>query len=149
LLFLLYDIYNINTISNIGGTYFLNEIKREHVANFLKDFKKIATEGRGIDFVPRSKNLDSLLMLGLTRKNAKEEILSLSVTDYCGGPEPDKDRPGEIWEFGKLIESKEVYIKLKIAQVGNEKIAKCLSFHIAEFALCFPLREEIKKGGNV
>ena len=73
-------------------------------------------------------------------KNRKDEILSLSTTDYCSGPKPDKDMPGEIWEFGKRIGGKGVYIKLKIAQVGNNKIAKCISFHKAEFPLCYPLK---------
>ena len=126
----------------------MNEIKRAFVVKFLKDFKKIATEGRGIDFIPRVKNRDALLKLGLTKKNAKQEILSLSVADYCSGPEPDKDRAGEIWEFGKLLNEKEVYIKLKIAQVEKEQIAKCISFHPPEFPLHFPLREGIKKGGE-
>ena len=123
----------------------MNEIKRAFLASFLKEFKKIATKGRGIDFISRSKNIDSLLKLSLTKKNAREEILSLSVADYCGGPEPDKNKPGEIWEFGKLVEGKEVYIKLKIAQVGQEKIAKCLSFHVAEYPLCFPLKGTKKR----
>ena len=126
----------------------MNGMQRGLITYFLREFKKIATEGQGIDFVPRRKNLDSLLELGLTQKNARGEILSLSVADYCGGPEPDRDKPGEIWEFGKAIGSKEVYMKLKIAHVGKEKIAKCLSFHVAEFPLCFPLRQKAKKGGG-
>jgi hypothetical protein len=126
----------------------LDEAKRGLIAKFLKKFKKIATEGRGIDFISRRKNLDSLAKLGLTKKNCKEEILSLSVAEYSHGPKPDKDRKGEIWEFGKLIANKEVYIKLKIAQVGKEKIAKCLSFHVAEYPLCFPLGEDLEKGGE-
>ena len=97
--------------------------------------------------VPRRKNLASLAKLGLTKRNCKEEILSLSEADYCNGPKPDTDRLGEIWEFGKLIEGKEVYIKLKIAQVGNEMIAKCLSFHVAEYPLCFPFRGDLKERG--
>ena len=64
--------------------------------------------------------------------------MNLTVDDYCEGPEPDKDRPGEVWLFGKRISGKEVYIKLKIAQVGKEPIAKCLSFHPAKHPLCFP-----------
>jgi hypothetical protein len=48
--------------------------------------------------------------------------------------------PGEIWEFGKRIGGNDVYIKLKIAQVGNDKIAKCISFHKAEFPLSYPLK---------
>ena len=123
----------------------MDQIKRAFVAMFLKEFKKIATEGRGIDFIPRDKNRDALLKLGLTKKNAKQEILSLSVNDYCSGPEPDKDRGGEIWEFGKTLEGKEVYIKLKIAQAGKEQIAKCISFHPPNFPLIFPFKRGDKK----
>jgi hypothetical protein len=123
----------------------LGETQKSGVVKFLIEFKKIMVTGRGLDIVPRRENLDALSDLGLTRNNLKEEILALSVQDYCEGPEPDKDRPGEIWIFGKQVAGKEIYIKLKIAQVGKEKIAKCLSFHPANFPLCFPYHD--KKGG--
>lgn len=121
------------------GNLSLRDNKRALTLAFLRDFKNIATKGRGIDFVPRKKNIESLAKLGLNKKAAKSEILNLSVSDYCDGPKPDTDRSGEVWEFGKEILGKEVYIKLKVAQVKGDKIAKCLSFHIAEFPLCFPL----------
>lgn len=116
----------------------MNEGKKEGIRRFLREFKEIATGRRGIDIVDRRKNMQALAKLGLTKKNCREEILNLSVEDYCDGPKPDKDRPGEVWEFGKLIEGKELYIKLKIAQVKDVKLAKCLSFHVAEWPLCFP-----------
>jgi hypothetical protein len=116
----------------------LDQGQKARIATFLKDFKKIVTTGRGLDIIPRPANMVCLAELGLTRKNQREEILALTVSDYCEGPEPDKDRPGEIWVFGKRISGKEVYIKLKIARVGKEKIAKCLSFHPAKHPLCFP-----------
>ncbi|MBW1900552.1 MAG: type II toxin-antitoxin system MqsR family toxin [Deltaproteobacteria bacterium] len=126
----------------------MGKTEKERIGNFLKEFKKIATQGRGIDLISRRKNLESLAGLGLTKQNCRDEILSLSVADYCSGPKPDRDRPGKIWEFGKTIVAREIYIKLKIAQVGTEKIAKCLSFHAAEFPLHFPCREGFKKGGD-
>jgi hypothetical protein len=126
----------------------LNEEQTKHVSDFLRQFKKIATSGRGIDIVNRRKNLEFLSKLGLTRKNCKDEILNLSIADYCEGPKPDKDKPGEIWEFGRLIRNQEVYIKLKIAQVGREMIAKCISFHVAEYPLCFPFKGSSKEGGE-
>jgi len=46
----------------------------------------------------------------------------------------------QIWVFGKKIDDKEVYIKVKIAQVGTDKIAKCISFHIAEYPLSYPFK---------
>lgn len=114
--------------------------KEVRAAIFLKNFKEIVTDGRGLDFVNRQENLKSLLDLGLTRKNAEHEILGLSVSDYCSGPEPDQDRGGSMWMFGKTIGAKEVYIKLKIAGVGDVKIAKCISFHVAKYPLCYPLK---------
>jgi len=100
------------------------------------------TEGRGLDIVNRqeNENLASLLGLGLTKKNAEHEILSLSVSHYCSGPDPDQDREGNIWVFGKNIRESEVYIKLKIAGVDGVKIAKCISFHIAKCPLGYPLK---------
>jgi hypothetical protein len=108
---------------------------------FLKDFKKIVTQERGLDIVDRKENLTSLLQLGLTKKGCKHEILNLSVSDYCAGPKPDRDRPGVIWEFGKKINGHDVYIKLKIAEAGSVRIAKCISFHIAEHPITNPLKK--------
>lgn len=44
-------------------------LKEDVVAGFLRKFKKIATE-RGIDIVPRRKNMEDLTSLGLTKKTA-------------------------------------------------------------------------------
>lgn len=117
------------------------------ITEFLLEFKGIATEGRGIDFVPRRGNLDALAELGLTFWNARDEILGLSVSDYCEGPTQDKDKPGHFWIFGKKIGGEEVYIKLKIVSMGNEKIAKCISFHASRRPLHFPYRR-VKGGGK-
>lgn len=126
----------------------MDEFKKDEIRNFLKEFKEIASKGRGIDVIPRRENIENLAQLGLTKKNRSEEIMTLSLTNYCKGPEPDKDKPGEIWIFGKQVGNKEIYIKLKIAQVGEEKIAKCLSFHTPKFPLCYPYKEELKKGDD-
>jgi hypothetical protein len=123
----------------------LSRDKEEEVNLFLKEFKLVA-KTRGIDFIPRQEFISTLTLLGITRQNCQDEVLSLSVDDYCQGPDDDRDRPGKVWVFGKRIEDREFYIKLKLAKVGEEMIAKCLSFHRAEFPLCFPLRSE--KGGK-
>ena len=112
---------------------------------FLKDFKKIVTQERGLDIVGRQENKKTLLQIGFTKKNCQNEILNLSVSDYCAGPKQDKDRPGVIWEFGKKIQGHDVYIKLKIAEAGSMRIAKCISFHIAEFPIINPLKKEQNK----
>ena len=110
------------------------------VAVFLKEFKSIVTRGRGLLVIPRKTNRDTLIELSINKRIRIIEILSLSKENYCNGPKPDKDMPGDIWEFGKVINGVEVYIKLKIADAACERIAKCISFHKAKFPLDFPLR---------
>lgn len=105
---------------------------------FLIEFKRIVTDERGLDIIPRPKNNQTILDLGLTKQNIRETILELAVMDYVRGPEADRDRQGEVWVFGKQVAQKEVYIKLKIAQVGTKRIAKCISFHVAEYPLRYP-----------
>lgn len=112
----------------------------QDVRDFLLDFKQAATVRSGIDIVPRADTLSTLAQLGLTKANLEQILLALSVTDYCKGPESDRDRRGELWFFGREIDGHQVYIKLKVAQVGQKKLAKCISFHIAKFPLRYPLR---------
>lgn len=128
------------------------KVSADRIRSFLKEFKMIAS-GSGIHVVNRTVNINALAEMGLTSKNREDEILSLSVADYCGGPERDRDKPGEVWMFGKQVGEKEVYIKLKIAEVtsvpGAEgKIAKCISFHAAEHTLRFLQRGKTKQKGG-
>ncbi len=90
--------------------------------------------------INRAENQQSLADLGMTKENRKNLILSLTVQDYCSGPEADKDQPGEIWVFGKAVGCQEVYIKLKIADTISMKIAKCISFHAARYPLNYPYK---------
>lgn len=112
----------------------------EQVRRFLVEFKQVATRGSGVDLVPRKSTRPTLLKLGLTKRNVEEILLSLSVADYCKGPVADRDRPGELWFFGKEIDGHEIYIKLKVTNVGGTDIAKCISFHFAEFPLTYPFK---------
>jgi len=116
------------------------DTNRLEVATFLKEFKLIVTQGRGLDVISRQVNIQALIDLGLTEQNRKQEILTLNVQDYCSGPEPDDSRPGNIWIFGRRINGKAVYVKLKIADVGRNKIAKCISFHPAQYFLTYPFK---------
>jgi hypothetical protein len=119
----------------------LNKEKKRQIRDFLRAFKHIGARN-GIYVIPRDKNQQALADLGLTRKNRFDIIMFLSVTDYCSGPEPDRDKKGCIWEFGKIIDGTPIYIKLKIAETDGGDIARCISFHAAEFPLSFPCRSE-------
>jgi hypothetical protein len=112
---------------------------RDEVEAFLNDFKQKA---RFFDIVfhPRDKNNEALLTLGITAKQREEIVMGLTVENYYKGPTDDIDpnRP-EYYEFGISIKSREIYIKLSLGKFN--KSPHCMSFHIAEHNLDYPLKE--------
>lgn len=110
------------------------------IHDFLLKFKQAIAGGSGVDLVPRNETRETIARLGLTKANLEELLLDLSVTNYSNGPEPDNDRPGEVWMFGLQIQGHEIYIKLKVVDIGKQKMAKCISFHIAKHPLKYPHR---------
>ena len=94
----------------------------------------------GIAFRPRDKNLQALADLGITAAQRLEFIKSLKIEDYIAGPKNDSydtSKP-DFYEFGKSINGIEVYIKLSPG--CENKRVDCMSFHIAEHNMNYPLR---------
>lgn len=85
--------------------------------------------------------MDALLKLRLSETNREEIILNLSVSDYCKGPNKDTDQDGDVWEFGKKADEKVIYLKLKIFMVDKRMLAKCISFHEAEYPMSWPFKK--------
>ncbi|HVJ49293.1 type II toxin-antitoxin system MqsR family toxin [Desulfitobacterium sp.] len=110
-------------------------ISKEEVVQFLQEVKGLIRKGKW-DFIPRRKNLLGIAVFGLTISQAKQEILKLNYTDYDRGPLKDNDKPGEVWEFIKDIDTQEAYIKLKIDVRG----CVCVSFHPSNGPKTFPFR---------
>lgn len=98
----------------------------------LEDMRKAIDSER---FLPinRKKNLDTLAHLGITWKDAKNEIYGLKETDYCKGPIIDRDSPSSdrFWVFKIRIESDMIYIKFKIVYQGDGHV-RVVSFHLDE-----------------
>ena len=116
------------------------DILRFQILRFLVDFKNLISQGNYY-ITNHLKNLQALAALGITLRQRDEAIFAIQLEDYVSGPLLDKYHPGNIWVFGKNIESIEIYIKLKIITYnnGNEK-AVCLSFHPAEKSMDYPFR---------
>mgnify|MGYP000999264935 CR=1 FL=1 len=113
----------------------------ERIVNeFLAEFKEIVLSGY-FYLVPREKNIEGLISLGINRQQVKKEILDLTYKNYYQGPVIDKDitYKGDIWIFGKDINNIQTYIKLKIEIKTGKKIARCISFHPADFTIKFSL----------
>lgn len=110
----------------------------DDVDSFLKEFKQKAKTFE-IYFTPRKKNTEALLQLGITAKKREQAIMSLTVDNYYQGPTKDTT-PGmpEYYEFGTVVNEKEVYIKLSLGKFNKSPL--CMSFHIAEHKMDYPLR---------
>ena len=47
-----------------------------------------------------------------------------------------------MWIFGKSIENKPIYIKIKLASFGPLNIVRVISFHFAKDVLKYPFKEK-------
>ena len=109
----------------------------QEVTSFLKQFKHVLLQG--FTFIPRKKNLDTVIYLGITIPYVKMIFSQLTYEDYISGPEKDRDRPSNmIWEFGIHAQGKDIYIKLSDDFSFNK--AKCISFHIADYPIKYPYK---------
>ncbi|HZV69294.1 MAG TPA: hypothetical protein VFG10_07115 [Saprospiraceae bacterium] len=102
----------------------------------------------GVAFRGRDKNLQALLDLDITPKQREDYLKDLTSDNYYSGPNPDRDVPGkpDYYEFGLVINNKNVYIKLSPGLSG--KMVDCISFHVAEWPLKFPLKSQPNEEDN-
>jgi hypothetical protein len=109
------------------------------IALFLDNFK-VKLGIWGVIFRnDRQKNTQTLADLEISVNDVKEVLADLAIEDYSEGPLPEIFYGGsEMWVFGKLVKRHEIYIKITLGLPGNPTI--CISFHVAEFPMTYPLR---------
>ena len=114
-------------------------VDKNKVERFLVDFKT-KLKIWGIYYRDdRGKNMQTLLDLDLRPDDRTEIIKTLEPTDYAEGPLEDYLYGGsEMWVFGKTVKGTEVYIKITLGNKNNKTI--CISFHVAEQPLKYPLK---------
>ena len=117
---------------------------RDQASIFILQVKEAITnpvgKWRTWDIVLRQENIEGMAELGFTQEDVRDEILDLDVFDYSQGPVPDRDIKGDLWIFGRIIQGKEIYIKLKLAQLQSLKLVKIISFHQANRPLNYPFK---------
>ncbi len=87
----------------------------------------------------RGKNLNTLILLELPPSERKRILHSLRIEDYSDGPILENLYGGsDMWIFGKEVKGKEIYIKITMGTFGSSVI--CISFHIAEHKMQYPLK---------
>ncbi len=109
------------------------------VAAFLKDFKE---KMRFLDVLfrnDRGKNAQALVDLELRPIERKNILEALETKDYSEGPLEEILYGGaDMWVFGKIIKKKEVYIKITMGAMNSGVI--CISFHLAQHKMNYPLK---------
>jgi hypothetical protein len=89
----------------------------------------------------RDKNKKALEELEIVPSFRRIVIENLKAEDYLKGPVVDElNRLGEMWAFGKDVKGREVYIKIMI--VGTTSQTICISFHLAEYPLEYPFKNQ-------
>ena len=112
---------------------------KEDVVLFLKNFKEKMKIWDVLFRDDRGKNAKTLIDLELLPIERKNILEKLEVQDYSEGPLVEKLYGGaDMWVFGKRIKKKEVYIKITMGTVNNSVI--CISFHIAEHKMNYPIK---------
>jgi len=87
----------------------------------------------------RGKNQQALLDLEISPAKRLEIIKSLESVDFVRGPLPDTlNKSTDLWEFGKKVKKKDVYIKITMGIANNPVI--CISFHVAEHKLIYAFK---------
>lgn len=113
--------------------------KETEVASFLKDFKEKVKFWDVLFRDDRGKNAQTLLELELRPIDRKGILEELEVQDYSEGPLEEKLYGGaDMWVFGKAVKKKEIYIKITMGAMNSSVI--CISFHLAQYDMNYPLK---------
>lgn len=112
------------------------DTKKEDVEQFLKEFLSKITLFDVIIKRERKKNLQTMLDLELTNVSAREHLKKLTYKDFYQGPTKDYAGGPDLWEFGKTIKKKEVYIKITLGNLNKPVI--CISFHYPSKTIKYP-----------
>ncbi len=109
------------------------------VTAFLKDFKEKMRFWDVLFRDERGKNAQALVDLELRPIERKAILEALETKDYSEGPLEETLYKGtDMWVFGKIIKKKEVYIKITMGAAGSSVI--CISFHLAQHRMNYPLK---------
>lgn len=115
----------------------------QQAERFLKDFKIKMSIWDVLFRDDRGKNALTLAELEIRPIERKKILEELVATDYSEGPlEEILYKGNDMWIFGKTVKKTEVYIKITMGIEGSSVI--CISFHIAEHPMNYPLKNQTK-----
>lgn len=122
----------------------ITKIKKNDVQSLLERInQKLSSEGTdGFMFIPTRKdekenpkftNSYCLNALGYDTEDVMREIMTLQVSNYYESLFDRKSKkPDLLHVFIKEIMNKQVYIKIKMKDIGDDDMVLCISFHFTE-----------------
>jgi len=111
------------------------------VKSFLGGFKAKMNVFGVLFFDARGKNTQAMLDLEITPSDREKVLKNLLPEDYVEGPKEDLVYGGSnMWVFGKVLDNKEIYIKISMGEINRRVI--CISFHMAEYPLEYPFKQK-------
>ncbi|MCK4373064.1 MAG: type II toxin-antitoxin system MqsR family toxin [candidate division Zixibacteria bacterium] len=113
---------------------------RDQIEKFLAKVVDCVEKGQ-FYYVNRSANLRTAAELEISQVVVVDVVQNLTYKDYYRGPRSDPERSYEsVCEFGTTIDETEVYIKLALVERYKHMICNCISFHIPERPIEYPLK---------
>lgn len=114
---------------------------RDEINTFLSQVNQIIKRKNGFHLQNREKNMKALVKYNIPIDTVKYFIEYLKVQHYSKGPEPDNNDKynHNWWFFGRKIDNKLFYIKIRISNIGKKQVV-CLSFHPAKYPIEFPYK---------
>lgn len=115
--------------------------KIDEIKGFLSDFKQ-KLKVYGVVYHRSDDNTQTIADLDINPVDRKDVLLSLHYLDFYKGPNPDQYDPygSPVWEFGKVVKKKEVYIKISLGTSGKPVV--CKSFHFPKRIIKYPFKKE-------
>lgn len=112
----------------------------DEIESFLSDFK-FKLGFYGIFFRDdRGKNAKTLADLEITPNDRIKVLNNLEVENYSEGPTPERlYGNADMWIFGTMVKKREIYIKISMGLPNNKTL--CISFHIAEHPMTYPIKK--------
>lgn len=107
------------------------------VKSFLKDFKDKMKIWDVLFRDDRGKNAQALIDLEIRPIERKAILKALEAKDYSEGPLVESLYGGADMWVGRTIKEQEVYIKITMGAMGSSVI--CISFHLAQHKMVYPL----------
>lgn len=126
----------------------MGKTSTKDIQDFLCQCREIIQSNKVVPsnfwFISKKENRDTLLALGFSLQDIKYEISNLSLDNYCEGPCDAHEHKDQVWIFGKIMNNREIYIKLCISDFDNAgnkiKTLYCLSFHFAQKPMNHPYK---------